>query len=48
MLVKARSGKALAFVVGAAIAREGVAADAMGNIHGAEVGPRRLMKCVKT
>ena len=28
-------------------AAEGVAADAMGNIYGAEVGPKRLMKYVK-
>jgi DNA-binding beta-propeller fold protein YncE len=28
-------------------AAEGVAADAMGNIYGAEVGPRRMMKYVK-
>jgi hypothetical protein len=28
-------------------AAEGVAADAQGNIYGAEVGPRRLMKYVK-
>ena len=28
-------------------AAEGVAADAMGNIYGAEVGPRRVMKYVK-
>jgi len=28
-------------------AAEGVTADAMGNIYGAEVGPRRLMKYVK-
>jgi hypothetical protein len=28
-------------------ADEGVAADAMGNIYGAEVGPKRLMKYVK-
>jgi DNA-binding beta-propeller fold protein YncE len=28
-------------------AAEGVAADAMGNIYGAEVGPRRLMRYVK-
>jgi sugar lactone lactonase YvrE len=27
-------------------AAEGVAVDAAGNIYGAEVGPRRLMKCV--
>jgi len=26
---------------------EGVAADAAGNIYGAEVGPKRLMKYVK-
>jgi len=28
-------------------AAEGVTADAMGNIYGAEVGPKRLMKYVK-
>jgi hypothetical protein len=28
-------------------AAEGVAADAMGSIYGAEVGPRRVMKYVK-
>src|SRR5262249_25151254 len=28
-------------------AAEGVAADAMGNIYGAEVGPKRLMRYVK-
>jgi hypothetical protein len=28
-------------------AAEGVAADANGNIYGAEVGPKRLMKYVK-
>jgi streptogramin lyase len=28
-------------------AAEGIAADAMGNIYGAEVGPKRLMKYVK-
>ena len=28
-------------------AAEGVAADAMGNIYGAEVGPKRLMKYVR-
>jgi hypothetical protein len=28
-------------------AAEGVAADAMGNIFGAEVGPMRLMKYVR-
>jgi DNA-binding beta-propeller fold protein YncE len=28
-------------------AAEGVAADAMGNVYGAEVGPKRLMKYVK-
>jgi hypothetical protein len=48
VLVKARSGHALAFVIGAAIALEGVEVDATGNIHGAEVGPMRLMKFVKT
>jgi hypothetical protein len=28
-------------------AAEGVAADAQGNIYGAEVGPKRLMRYVK-
>jgi DNA-binding beta-propeller fold protein YncE len=28
-------------------AAEGVAADAMGNVYGAEVGPRRMMKYIK-
>jgi hypothetical protein len=28
-------------------AAEGVAADVMGNIYGAEVGPKRMMKYVK-
>ncbi len=28
-------------------AAEGVAADAQGNIYGAEVGPKRMMKYVK-
>lgn len=28
-------------------AAEGVTADAMGNIYGAEVGPKRLMKYVR-
>jgi hypothetical protein len=28
-------------------AAEGVTADAMGSIYGAEVGPRRVMKYVK-
>ena len=28
-------------------AAEGVAADAAGNVYGAEVGPKRLMKYVK-
>jgi hypothetical protein len=28
-------------------AAEGVTADAMGNIYGAEVGPKRLMRYVK-
>jgi hypothetical protein len=28
-------------------AAEGVAADARGNIYGAEVGPKRLMKYIK-
>jgi hypothetical protein len=28
-------------------AAEGVAADAKGNIYGAEVGPKRLMRYVK-
>ena len=28
-------------------AAEGVAADAAGNVYGAEVGPRRMMKYVK-
>ncbi len=49
----ARSGEVTAFIpdpvekiVGTSAA-EGVAADAMGNIFGAEVGPKRLMKYVK-
>ncbi|MEA2935249.1 MAG: hypothetical protein QOD74_1895 [Variibacter sp.] len=28
-------------------AAEGVAADQMGNIYGAEVGPKRMMKYVR-
>ena len=28
-------------------AAEGVAADAQGNVYGAEVGPKRMMKYVK-
>jgi hypothetical protein len=47
MLLKARSGHAQAFAAGAAIALEGVAVEAVGNIYGAEVGPMRLMKYVK-
>jgi sugar lactone lactonase YvrE len=49
----AKDGTVTAFIpdpVGKATgtsAAEGVAADAMGNVYGAEVGPKRLMKYVK-
>jgi DNA-binding beta-propeller fold protein YncE len=49
----ARDGSVTAFIpdpVGKTTgtsAAEGVAADAMGNVYGAEVGPKRLMKYVK-
>jgi hypothetical protein len=50
----ARTGAVTAFIPDPAenvtrgtSAAEGVAADAMGNIYGAEVGPKRLMKYVK-
>jgi hypothetical protein len=49
----ARTGEVTAFIpdpvekVNTTSAAEGVAADAQGNIFGAEVGPKRLMKYVK-
>ncbi|HLN10941.1 MAG TPA: hypothetical protein VK281_18555, partial [Xanthobacteraceae bacterium] len=49
----ARDGSVTAFIPDPAetatgtSAAEGVAADAMGNIYGAEVGPKRLMKYVR-
>ena len=49
----AKSGEVTAFIpdpvekATGTSAAEGVAADAMGNIYGAEVGPTRLMKYVK-
>jgi sugar lactone lactonase YvrE len=50
----ARDGSVTAFIpdpagkVTGTSAAEGVAADAMGNVYGAEVGPKRLMKYVRT
>ena len=49
----ARDGSVTAFIpdpvekTTSTSAAEGVAADAMGNIYGAEVGPKRMMKYVK-
>jgi DNA-binding beta-propeller fold protein YncE len=46
----AKDGSVMAFIpdpVDSTSAAEGVAADAMGNIYGAEVGPKRMMKYVK-
>jgi hypothetical protein len=50
---KASDGSVTAFIPDPAekatgsSAAEGVAADAMGNIFGAEVGPKRLMKYIR-
>jgi hypothetical protein len=49
----ARTGQVTAFIPDPVVkatgtsAAEGVAADSHGNIYGAEVGPKRLMKYVK-